>query len=106
MSHIQRMKELFTRSGSYRPKAKKSPRFVTMLTLDELDERVMPATRIWTGLGSTDNWTESTNWNLNTAPVAGDDLIFPSGAARANTNLIIFLTIPYLNPSGLMAITP
>ena len=45
------------------------------------------ATRTWTGGSSTDsNWTTAANWG-GTAPVAGDALIFPAGAARlSNTN--------------------
>jgi hypothetical protein len=38
------------------------------------------ATRTWTGGGSTGKWSNPANWG-GTAPVAGDDLVFPSGAA-------------------------
>jgi hypothetical protein len=38
------------------------------------------ATRTWTGGGSTSKWSNAANWG-GTAPVAGDDLVFPSGAA-------------------------
>ncbi len=37
--------------------------------------------RTWTGLGADANWTTALNWG-GTAPVAGDDLVFPAGAAR------------------------
>jgi fibronectin-binding autotransporter adhesin len=45
------------------------------------------ATRTWTGgSGSSNNWSDAANWG-GTAPVAGDDLVFPGGAARlSNTN--------------------
>lgn len=44
------------------------------------------ASRTWTGGGTDNNWTTPANWG-GTAPVAGDSLVFPAGAARlANTN--------------------
>ncbi len=48
---------------------------------------VVSATRTWTGgSGANSNWTTAANWG-GTAPVAGDALIFPAGAARlSNTN--------------------
>ena len=47
---------------------------------------VASATRTWTGGGGDNNWTTPANWG-GTAPVAGDDLVFPAGAARlSNTN--------------------
>src|ERR1051325_632558 len=38
-------------------------------------------TRTWSGAGPNNFWTNAANWG-GTAPVAGDDLIFPGGAAR------------------------
>lgn len=35
------------------------------------------ATRTWSGLGADTNWTTAGNWDV--LPVAGDDLVFPSG---------------------------
>jgi len=47
---------------------------------------VAAASRVWTGLGADNNWTTPLNWG-GVAPVAGDDLVFPSGASRpTNTN--------------------
>ena len=47
---------------------------------------VAATVRTWTGLGADANWTTALNWG-GTAPVAGDDLVFPAGAARlSNTN--------------------
>ena len=44
------------------------------------------ATRTWTGGGVDNNWTNAANWG-GTAPVAGDDLVFPSVNLRlSNTN--------------------
>ena len=43
-------------------------------------------TRTWTGAGTDNNWTTPANWG-GTAPLPGDDLVFPAGAARlSNTN--------------------
>jgi hypothetical protein len=41
------------------------------------------ATRTWTGGGTTPKWSDSANWG-GTAPLSGDDLVFPSGAAFGN----------------------
>src|SRR3989440_269792 len=44
------------------------------------------ATRTWTGGAGNNNWATPGNWG-GTTPVAGDDLVFPTGAARlSNTN--------------------
>jgi uncharacterized repeat protein (TIGR01451 family) len=45
------------------------------------------ATCVWTGAAANANWNQSGNWSSCTTPAAGDDLIFPDGAARlTNTN--------------------
>ncbi len=47
---------------------------------------VAPSGRTWTGGGADNNWTTPANWG-GTAPTAGDNLLFPAGAARlSNTN--------------------
>ncbi len=38
------------------------------------------ATRTWTGTAGS-NWSDANNWG-GTAPVAGDDLVFPAGASN------------------------
>src|SRR5207244_5882213 len=43
------------------------------------------ATRTWTGGGGDNNWGTAGNWG-GTAPVAGDDLVFPSGASQLSNN--------------------
>ncbi|MEO5803736.1 MAG: autotransporter-associated beta strand repeat-containing protein [Verrucomicrobiota bacterium] len=44
--------------------------------------------RTWDGGGTNNNfWSNALNWSANVAPVAGDDLVFPAGAAQvSNTN--------------------
>jgi len=43
--------------------------------------------RVWTGQGSNADWSNPNNWAGQSAPVAGDNLIFPAGGAQpANTN--------------------
>lgn len=45
------------------------------------------AAKTWSGAGADANWSTAANWSPAGAPVAGDDLIFPNGAARlANNN--------------------
>ncbi|WP_435009178.1 autotransporter-associated beta strand repeat-containing protein [Tundrisphaera lichenicola] len=47
---------------------------------------VTGVTYTWTGLGGDSNWSTDANWDTNLAPVGGEDLVFPSGAARLNNN--------------------
>lgn len=44
------------------------------------------ATLTWTGLGSSTNWSDSANWDTNTAPASGDALVFDGSTATTNTN--------------------
>jgi autotransporter-associated beta strand protein len=46
------------------------------LAIETLEDRLAPATISWTGGGTNDNWANPDNWNLDRAPVGGDDLIF------------------------------
>lgn len=48
--------------------------------MESLEDRTLFATHIWDG-GSllNDKWTEAKNWVNDSAPRAGDDLIFPNG---------------------------
>ncbi|HLJ75468.1 MAG TPA: hypothetical protein VKU62_12830, partial [Thermoanaerobaculia bacterium] len=49
-----------------------------------LSTSVVAATRTWTGTTSA-NWSVATNWG-GTAPVSGDDLVFPASGANQTTN--------------------
>ena len=40
----------------------------------------------WDGGGADNNWTTADNWMGNVAPVPGDSLTFPAGAARLTNN--------------------
>jgi len=42
----------------------------------------VPATATWDGGGDTNSWSDRFNWRGDIGPVAGDDLVFPAGAAR------------------------
>ena len=45
------------------------------------------ATKTWTGGGATPwNWSDLNNWGGVSAPVAGDDLVFPAGPTNLTTN--------------------
>ncbi len=50
---------------------------------------VASATKTWSGAGGNNNWNTALNWSGGIIPAAGDDLVFPAGAARlSNTNNI------------------
>src|SRR5262245_13006119 len=48
--------------------------------IEALEERLAPATRVWTGVVS-DLWSVAGNWSGNVAPQAEDNLVFPAGAS-------------------------
>jgi autotransporter-associated beta strand protein len=51
--------------------------------LEPLEDRLSPATAIWTGASPFDSdWTTPENWQGNLAPSPGDDLSFPAGTAQ------------------------
>jgi autotransporter-associated beta strand protein len=60
------------------------------------------ATRTWDGGGSGGNWSTIQNWVGDIAPVAGDDLVFPSGAAQfsANNDIGFLLTFNSIRIEG------
>lgn len=61
------------------------PRASYRLRLEALEDRVLPATRTWTGLAADSHWTSAANWDGGvTAPAAGDTLVFPEGAPRSS----------------------
>ena len=47
-----------------------------------IEEPAQAVTKTWTGLGADANWSTAANWSPAGAPVAGDDLVFPAGAAQ------------------------
>ena len=73
------------RVGGRRGGQRRRPRGV--VGLEVLEVRVVPSST-WTGLdaGTTTNWSDAKNWAGQIAPVAGDDLIFPSGASSLVSN--------------------
>ena len=53
----------------------------------------LAATKTWDGSTSA-SWNTAANWTNNAVPVAGDDLLFPAGAAnKANSNDIASLSL-------------
>jgi fibronectin-binding autotransporter adhesin len=44
------------------------------------------AVRVWTGNGTTNNWSEAANWQGNILPATNDDLSFPGGVFDVVTN--------------------
>lgn len=61
----------------------------TRLALEELEQRLAPATYVWDGGGGDGSWRNPLNWVSNTAPTAkvttNDNLIFPTGVSILNT---------------------
>ena len=57
---------------------------VAMVMVMMMVGRAEAATRTWTGASSTE-WSDPGNWG-GTAPSAGDDLVFPSGAMNTNNH--------------------
>ena len=54
------------------------------LGVEILEDRVVPATDIWTGGGNgitALDWSNVNNWSLGRAPIAGDDIVFNSTTA-------------------------
>jgi len=82
----------FGRNGkvaTVRPETNPPRRRSLRPSLEALEERLAPATRVWDGSSLLDsNWTTAANWVGDVAPIPGvDDLEFPSTAARkASTN--------------------
>ncbi len=76
--------------------------------LEALERRVMPATFIWSGNSiNNDFWSAGANWQGGIAPGAGDDLVFPAGAARlsatndfSNGGPAVFNSIKFDTGSG------
>src|SRR5262245_40472930 len=57
----------------------------TTLRLIRLETRLAPAVATWDGGGADNHWTTAANWVGDVAPHAGDDLVFPAGAAQLAT---------------------
>src|SRR5262245_4120933 len=56
--------------------------------LEAFEDRVLLSTLTWDGgSANSSNWSDRFNWQGDVAPVGGEDLVFPSGAARqTNSN--------------------
>jgi fibronectin-binding autotransporter adhesin len=48
-----------------------------------LESRQLLTAAVWTGAGSDSLFTDAANWQGNAVPTAGQDITFPSGAARS-----------------------
>jgi autotransporter-associated beta strand protein len=70
-----------------RPSSRRATLLLTLLSaLNGQLSTVHAATRTWDGDGANKNWTTATNWVGDIAPVPGDDLVFPPGAAQLFNN--------------------
>src|SRR5262249_1343686 len=52
------------------------------LRLEPLEDRLLLATRTWSGAGGDDNWNTAPKWAETAGPAAGAALVFPANAAR------------------------
>ncbi len=78
--------EPLSRLRTTRRRRETTARRAVRLGIEGLEVRITPTVQTWTG--AVDSlWSTNGNWDTNTAPVGGDDLVFPSGAANlSNTN--------------------
>src|SRR5262245_11317264 len=75
------------------------PRFYRP-TLEALEDRIAPATRVWSG-GVDGLWSTAINWVGGMPPVNGDTVVFPSAAShKANTDDLATLTLRSIIFSG------
>jgi hypothetical protein len=61
---------------------KRNRRRAHRLGIEALEARLVLSLDTWTGAGTDNLWMDGTNWSSGVAPVAGDALVFPSGAAQ------------------------
>jgi RHS repeat-associated protein len=58
------------------------------LQLESLEQRILPATDLWTGLSPvSDSWSDPANWQNQVAPLPGDTVLFSSGANRLTSTV-------------------
>ncbi len=58
------------------------------LCLERLEERIVPATEVWTGLsGSNYLWSNPLNWSSLSVPQSGDTLVFSSVSATSSSTV-------------------
>mgnify|MGYP005837221185 CR=1 FL=1 len=62
------------------------------LNVERLEDRVAPATIVWTGAGSNSLWSTPQNWDLGRAPQAGDDIVFSNLAPTSSRTPVYNLT--------------
>src|SRR6516162_1207090 len=75
----------FSRRG--RTKSPARPRAAFRPAFEHLEDRVIPATRVWSGASlASANWNDTANWVGGVAPTTNDDLVFPGGGAQASSS--------------------
>src|SRR5687768_6420253 len=70
---------------------RRHPNNSNRLRIEQLEERLVPATHTWDGGGVTNNWSEGANWTSNVAPDSADDRVV------IVTNGTTVMNIPGLN---------
>lgn len=88
-----------TRAGRRRQSGLSTAR----LTVEHLEERLVPTVYTWTGSGANANWSTAANWSGGAAPtgVSTDQLVFAStGSQHTNTNDLTGATFGKITLSG------
>jgi hypothetical protein len=73
---------LFDRKPQTIRKVPSRPRRSFRPGLEQLKDRLAPATATWTGLGSTNDASEAANWSINAVPGSADILIFDGTSTK------------------------
>jgi autotransporter-associated beta strand protein len=76
------MRAIFWKFFSRKARKASRPRRTYRPTIEALEGRTLLSTDVWSGFGVDRNWTDGANWQAGVSPGAGDDLMFPSGAAQ------------------------
>jgi autotransporter-associated beta strand protein len=66
---------------------------LALLATALLPTPALAASKSWTGFGDGANWSSPGNWDTGTAPVNGDDLVFPLGVGHVTNNDIVGLSL-------------
>ena len=95
-----------SRLFSQRKSARQQPANRRRLAFEPLEDRVTPATFIWTGGGTNSNWSTGANWQGGVAPtsLANPDLVFSLAltpiSERTTTNDLTNLTVKAITISA------
>jgi hypothetical protein len=70
----QWIKSCMRKLGGDRPRLRKTCREARRFQVEQLEDRVTPASISWTGGAGTLNWGDAGNWSTATVPTSSDDV--------------------------------